>query len=577
MNANKVSINRQTWLQLIRAIRAFGASDSGGKAKWLFVLLIAFLFGINGLNVVNSYVGRDFMTAIENRSMNGFIWMAILYVGVFVASTVVAVYYRFAEERLGLLWREWLTHWLVDVYLGHRTYYRLNVAGKVANPDQRIAEDVRVFTVTILSFVLMLLNASFTVIAFSGVMWSISPLLFLVAVLYAVMGSVMTVVLGRPLVRLNYDQLDREANFRADLIHVRENAESVALLHREGRLKARLMRHLGELVGNFRRIIAVNRNLGFFTTGYNFMIQIIPALIVAPLFIRGEADFGVITQSAMAFAHLLGAFSLIVNQFQSISSFTAVIARLSLLAEALEQAQSTPVSAIEVSKENGRIAYEGLTLRSQRDGRVVVENLSISVPKGTRVLVRGPSKTAKMALFRATAGIWRAGQGRIVRPDLEHILFLPERPYLYPGTLRELLLRTGQEQVISDDRIRGTLHALGLDRVLERAGGMDVEKDWNDLLSLGEQQLLAFARVFLAAPQFVFLDRPGTALGPGQVDRILKMLSANSISYLTLEDSDDHLENYDAALELEGDGAWQWQRDPHTDRADGQDPAFFLG
>ncbi len=558
----KVPINRQTWNRFIWVVKGFVAAGKvGGKAKKLAALLIALLFGINALNVVNSYVGRDFMTAIAERNMAGFIWEAILYIGVFAASTVAAVFYSFAEQRLGLLWRDWLSRLLIDIYLGNRTYYLLNISGEIANPDQRIADDVRTFTVTTLSFVLMLLNGSFTVVAFAGVLWSISPLLLGVAIVYAVCGSLLTIILGRRLVRLNYDQLDKEANFRAGLIHVRENAESVVLLHREGRLTARLLRHLEGLMANFERIIVVNRNLGFFTTGYNYLIPVIPALIVAPLFIRGSVEFGVITQSAMAFAQLLGAFSLIITQFQSISSFTAVIARLGSLAEALEKAQSTPVSDIEVSREEegGRIAYERLTLRSPRDGRIVIKELSVTIPVGMRLLITGPNGTAKVALFRATAGIWRAGEGKIIRPRLRRLLFLPERPYLPPGTLRELLLRTGQEHVISDERILATLYALDIERVVTRAGGLDVEKDWDDILSLGEQQLLAFARLLLAVPQFAFLDRPGTALNHGQVDNILKMLSAHSITYLTRGNGDDKLEHYDTVLKLADDGGWTWQ------------------
>ena len=555
----KVPINRQTWDRFVEVIKKFAASEVGGRAKKLAILLITLLFGINGLNVVNSYVGRDFMTAIAERNMAGFIWEAVLYIGVFAASTVAVVFNWFVEQRLGLLWRDWLTRWLVDVYLTNRTYYRLNISGEVANPDQRIADDVRTFTVTTLSFVLMLLNGIFTVVAFAGVLWSISPLLFGVSIVYAACGSLLTIVLGKRLVRLNYDQLDKEANFRAGLIHVRENAESVALLHREGRLTARLLRHLEDLVANLGRIIVVNRNLGFFTNGYNYLIQIIPALIVAPLFIRGSVEFGVITQSAMAFAQLLGAFSLIVTQFQSISSFTAVIARLGLLADALEKAQLSPVSDIQVIREGKSIIYEGLTLRSPRDGRIVIDKLSITVPTGTRVLITGPNETGKVALFRATADIWRVGEGHIIRPRLRQLLFLPERPYLPPGTLRELLLRTGQEYETRDERILATLRALDIERVVTRAGGLDVEKDWDDILSLGEQQLLAFARLLLAAPLFAFLDRPGTALNHGQVDSILKMLSENAITYLTLGNGDDKLEHYDAVLKLADDGSWTWR------------------
>src|SRR5947209_16567829 len=217
----------------------------------------------------------------------------------------------------------------------------------------------------------MFLNGSLAVLSFSGVLWMISPLLFAVAVGYAAVGTWAAVRLGRPLVALNYAQSDREANFRADLIHVGANAESVALLRREGRLTARLLRRIDGLAENFRRITSVNRNLGFFTTGYNYLIQIIPTLIVAPLFIRGDVEFGVITQSAMAFAQLLGAFSLIVNQFQSISSFAAVIARLSALAEEVERPPSADRPGVTTAEAEGRLAYEGVSLSAPGDGALL--------------------------------------------------------------------------------------------------------------------------------------------------------------------------------------------------------------
>jgi putative ATP-binding cassette transporter len=227
------------------------------------------------------------MTAIQSRDQSAFRRQAVLYVGVFALSTIVAVFYRFCEERLALLWREWLTGRLVRIYLEGRTYQRMNAAGTLPNPDQRIADDVRVFTTTTLSLLLLLLSGTITIFAFSGVLWSISKLLFAVAVGYAVVGSLATILLGRTLVGLNYAQADKEANFRSQLTHLRENADPIALLHREGRLTARLLGQLDALIANLKRVIRVNRNLGFFTTGYSYLIQVIPALIVAPLFIRG--------------------------------------------------------------------------------------------------------------------------------------------------------------------------------------------------------------------------------------------------------------------------------------------------
>lgn len=406
----------------------------------------------------------------------------------------------------------------------------------------------------------MFLNGTLAVLSFSGVLWTISPLLFGVALGYAAIGTLAAMYLGRPLVRLNYRQSDQEANFRSDLIHVRENAESVALLRREGRLTARLLRRIDGLADNFRRITTVNRNLGFFTTGYNYLIQIIPTLIVAPLFIRGEIEFGVITQSAMAFAQLLGAFSLIVNQVQSISSFAAVIARLSALGEAVEKGTPSARTEVMVVEAGERIAYEGLTLFSAGDSSGLIKNLTVEIPRGTRVQVVGPNEAARVALFRATAGISPVGEGKIVRPPLDAIFFLPQRPYLPPGTLRDVLLRTGQEEVVSDDEIRAALQGADLESVVKRAGGLDVEHDWPAMLSLGEQQVLVLTRLILARPAFAMLDRVNAALKPAQVRQWLQRLNERSITYITLAEVAESIDLYDAVLEIDADGAWRWDR-----------------
>lgn len=535
-------------------IRSLGRSYVGTEVKVLFAALILCLFAINGLNVLNSYVGRDFMTAIENKNWNGFVHYAAFYAGVFVVSTIAAVNYRWCEERLGLVARKWLTERAIEKYVADHTYFRMNVSGALLNPDQRISEDIRALTATTLSFILMLLNATLTVLSFSGVMWSISPTLFLIAVLYAAIGSLLTYFLGRPLIKLNYDQLDKEANFRSRLVHVRENADPIALLGHEDRLRVRLHDRLDQLALNFRRIINVNRNLAYFTTGYNFFIQVLPALIVAPLFIKGDAQFGVITQSAMAFGHLIGAFSLIVTQFQSISSYTAVIARLEALANAFGLC-AAPAKPDMVHYDGcGHVSFEGLNLNSPRSGRQLVKDLNLSIPAGTRVLIHAPNESARSALFRATAGLWDPAAGRIVRPQEDDMLFLPERPYVPPGTLRQILLQSGKEKHFSDERILLTLRTLNLVPAVQRAGGLDRERNWTELLSLGEQQLLAFARVLLAEPTFVFIDHPSRSLTQSQVDELLKVLRDRDITYLTLGEEDDDTALYDQLLTIAHDG-----------------------
>lgn len=570
MKGERIQITRRTWWNLILNIRRFASNEGAGrKVAWIFALLIVLLLGINSLNVLGSYVGRDFMTAIEDRNRFEFFRMALVYVGVFAVTTIVTVIYSYIEEYLGLAWREWVTKQSIISYATKRVYYRLKRKGDVNNPDQRIADDIRVFSKTTLSFVLMLLNGTLTVIAFSGVLWSISPSLFVVAVLYASAGTLLSFLFGRPLIRLNYDQLDKEANLRASLIHLKENAESIALSRREGHLIRLSLKNLGDVAANFRQIIAVNRRLNFFTTGYNWMIQIIPALIVAPLFLDGKVEFGVITQSAIAFTQLSGAFSLIVTQFQNITSYTAVFARLALLKEAGERERQAECCPGRFSRDDGRIAFKELTILSPRSGRLLIKDLSLEIPHGRRILVQGQDETAAAALFRATAGLWEMSEGHIARPTLEQVLLLPEIPYMPPGTLRELLMRPLPEEEcaierhleampISEERIRETLRSLKIDSLLNRFGGLDKQQHWDNILPLDKQQLLLVARVLLSRPRFALLDRPGSTLRPEQIELVLPLLRQRAISYMTFESEEHttHLRHYDTLLSLEDGGSW---------------------
>ncbi len=546
--------NRQMWQGLWQAVRAVLASEIGGKVKLLLLTILLLLVGINALNVLGSYVGGDVMTAVEQRSLPRFFSNIALWAGVFASLTLTAVAVRYVEERLALLWREWLTSELVRGYLEGGAYLRLKERADLGNPDQRITDDARAFTGTTLSFALMLLNALFGIVAFSGVLWSISPALFLLAVGYAALGSLATIALGRPLVRLNYDQSDREASFRAELVHAGENAESLALLQLEGRLRTRLRRRLESLVDNMKRIVSVSKNLGFFTTGYNYGIQLLPPLVVGPLFITGKVEFGVITQSAIAFSQLLGAFSLIINQFGSISSYAAVLVRLGSFSSALER---PPTRRLPTRTFDGRecIVYDALTLRSRSSDECLVDGLVLTIPAGQHLLVTGTDE-ARRELFRATALGRETLDGRVIYPGAERVLFLPERPYVPTATLRELIVRHGHEHQSPDATLISTLESLGLGPALRRVGGLDVEGDFSHVLSLGEQQLLALARVLLARPAFVVLHNPGTTLAPEQLALALECLAKSGITYLTLGGLDAPPPIYDAVLELHAGGTW---------------------
>jgi vitamin B12/bleomycin/antimicrobial peptide transport system ATP-binding/permease protein len=331
-------INRYPWFGLLSIGRTFFLSPMRWRAVWSLSAIIALLLTLNALNVANSYVGRNFMTAIALRDREQYLRFAVLYLGVFAASAITGVSQQFMQDRLALSWRDWLTRHLIHRYLSGCTFDRISAKSSIDNPDQRIAEDVHTFTGTLLSFVVMITNSALTTIAFAGVLWSISRVLLLTAILYAAVGSVFTVLLGYPLVALNSLQLKKEADLRYGLIHVREHG--LPLGERDEPQEARrIQARLRRVVRNSRAMIGVTRNVGFFTSGYNYLVPILPLLIVAPLYLRGKIELGVVTQSAMAFAQLLGAFSLVVAQFQSISAFAAVVRRLSSLCDEMEVAE----------------------------------------------------------------------------------------------------------------------------------------------------------------------------------------------------------------------------------------------
>lgn len=535
------------------------ASDVRKPARIFLLGMIALLLAINALNVVNSYVGRDFMTALVNRQSTDFFRLALLYVAVFAASTLVAAAQSYTQGRLGLLWRAWVTERLTNCYLQDRKYMRLRSLAGIDNPDERISEDVRAFTDSALGFMIMSLNGAITVIAFAGVTWSISPTLFCVCVAYAVLGSVGTILLGQRLAGLNGTQLAREADFRAALIHIRENAAQVAINREELPLHRRVKERLDRLVANFLNMLGLNFRLGLFTGGYNYLIQIIPALVVGPMYLRGDVEFGVVTQAAMAFAQLVGALSLVITQFGNVSSFAAVAARVNGLAEALENERDSHTSGIAIAEEPGRLRFEDLTLFVQ-EGHVLVRELTVAVGPGERLAIRGKNDLAQMALFRAAAGLWEDGTGRIVRPPRNDTIFIPHAPYMVPGTLRDQFRAFG-DAALDDNRVYAALASSGLADLIKQVGGLDIEWDWDHSLTYGQQQCLALARVLFAKPTFAVIERLSRSLSSAAIEEFLDKMSAAGTGLIVFLGQDDAPDCCERTLEIRVDGSWSVDED----------------
>jgi vitamin B12/bleomycin/antimicrobial peptide transport system ATP-binding/permease protein len=304
----------------------------------VFIILLLVLSAVVGLaQLLVSYAGRNFINSLTQRDTAGFYRNLVIYLASFVFAIPIGVFYRYCAERLALLWRQWLTQILVSRFFFNRAYYRLRNSERVDNPDQRISEDVRSFTTGVLGYLLTLINSGVTLCAFTGVLFTISWTLPVVLIVYSVAGTAISILIGKRLVGLHFQQFQKEANFRYSLVRVRDNAESIAFFRGEKREQRDISARFTDVVNNTLSIIGWNRTLGFFTNGYNYVALIVPMLVVGPMFIHGRIEYGVVTQAEGAFAQVLMAFSVIVAQFEGLSSFAAAINRLGDLWDELDE------------------------------------------------------------------------------------------------------------------------------------------------------------------------------------------------------------------------------------------------
>lgn len=554
----------KTLRQFLAIARAFFVtSKQRRKARGFLILMLTFALAVGGVQVLMSYAGRDFMTAISKKDVDGYWKYMGLYLATFALAVPVGVYYRWLEERLALLWRESLAEHLIERYFNNRAYYRLRGQEAIDNPDQRIAEDVKLFTQKSLTFLLIILNSTVTLIAFMGVLWTISKMLVLVLVLYAIAGTAGSMLIGRRLVGLYYTQYGKEADLRYGLVRVRDNAESIAFYRGERREHADLLHRLIGAVRNTVAIITWNRNLGFFTNSYNYAALIIPTVIAAPLYMRGEVEFGVVTQAGGAFAQVLAAVSLIITQFEALSAYLANVQRLGLLWDNLDDFDADERRAAEESKldldEDSRvIKLEKLNVCTPGNGKTLVEDLTFELRKKQSLLVMGPSGTGKSSLLRTVAGLWASGEGSLERPPLSELMFLPQRPYMIEGTLRDQLLYPFSQAKLSDEEIKKVVDQVNLADVFDRVSGdLDAKVDWTNILSIGEQQRIAFARLLLRKPRFVFLDEATSALDEENQDRMYKLLKETGSGFISVGHRSTLIGFHERVLQLASDGGWQ--------------------
>ena len=554
---------RKTAGQLWHITKAFFRSERRGRARTLLILLLTLSVAYVGVIVLTSYAGRDFITAIEKKDSQAY-WSAMWqYLGSFVVAILINVYYRWAEQSLALLWREWMSQHLIKRYFNNRAYYRLRGSDSIDNPDQRISEDVRNFTLDSLGYALMVVDSVMTLIGFLGVLWSISGPLVGVALVYATFGTFMCFIIGRRLVGLHYSKYQKEADFRYGLVRVRDNAESIAFYRGEKREHLDLVHRVAAVVANMRNIIVWNRNLGFFRNSYNYLALVLPVFIVAPMFMSGKIQFGVVTQSLEAFAHVLGAVSLVANNFEGLSSYLAGVQRLGILWDELDdfdadEERTARESQQQLDESSTMVRLDKLTVLTPDGSKVLAKDLSFELRPHQSLMIMGASGTGKSSILRTIAGLWPGGPGSLERPALRHLMFLPQRPYMVPGSLREQLRYPDHDRSVDDVEIRKVVERVNLSDVLSRVDGdLDRVIDWTNILSLGEQQRVAFARLFLRQPQFVFMDEATSALDEDNQNRLYELIRQSGIGFISVGHRETLVRFHERVLQLKSAGEWE--------------------
>lgn len=497
----------------------------GRVAVALFVFLIVLNQVQVGITLRLSFFSRDMYDALQNKDAAAFwyqlFWVFCLWATIWVVSNLIEV---FANYTLLIRWRQFMAHEYTERWLSHATHYRIALAGSVDNPDQRIAEDTRSFVNQTYGFALPLLSQVSTLVSFSIILWNIPVsftlpgtsfaipgYIFWVAFLYAAVATWLTHVIGRPLIGLEFEQEKREANFRFSLARLREYSEQIALMVGEPTERAHLMDRFGAIVENFYRLVWRRLKLNTFTLSYNQISVVMPYLILAPYYFAGTITLGVMMQVAGAFDRVQTALSFIINSYSSIAQYLASINRLTSFEKAISEAQHGPISEDALSRETSRDGglHVGKAVLSLPNGQPIVRLERLDFGKTRSTLLIGPSGSGKSTLFRAIAGIWPFGNGKVGIPADARIMLLPQRPYLPQGTLRAALAYPEREEAYDDAAMRAAMAKVKLGHLTEKLDEVDL---WGQRLSGGEQQRLAVARALLSKPDWLFLDEATASL-----------------------------------------------------------------
>ncbi|TMJ96486.1 MAG: ABC transporter ATP-binding protein/permease [Alphaproteobacteria bacterium] len=527
---------------IFRLARPYFFSEDRWAGRVLLAAVIAIELSIVAINVMLNQWNNRFYNALQERNWDAFVSELGFFCILAATYIVLAVYQLYLNQWLQIRWRRWMTQQYLHHWLAGANHYRMQLLGDAAdNPDQRISEDINMFIERTLALSVGLLSAIVTLFSFVTILWMLStaaPLqlfgstfaipgyLVWAALLYAVVGTTLAHLIGWPLVSLNFRQQRFEADFRFNLVRLRENSEQIALLRGEVAERERLLDRFGYVVGNFFLIMQRTKQLTFLTSGYAQVSVVFPFIVISPAYFAGVVQLGGLMQTASAFTSVQTALSFFVNAYRQLADWRAVIARLDGFNVAVERAQAAATArpAIEVSirQTADRIQIDDLLVRlPQGTALVAVDDLAISA--GERVLLTGPSGAGKSTLFRAIAGAWPFGAGTIRIPKGAKVMALPQRPYLPIGTLAAAVSYPAQPDTFDAEVLREVIAAVGLHTL---AGRLSEEAHWNRMLSLGEQQRLGIARAILQSPGYLLLDEATASLDEPAEAMLYRLLNA---------------------------------------------------
>jgi putative ATP-binding cassette transporter len=519
-------------------IRPYWISEDRWPARGLLLVVVALTLGMVYLSVLLNQWNNDFFSALQERNSAMFRQQLIRVcwlVGVFI---VLAVYQLYLNQMLEIRWRRWLTERYLRAWLADGVYYRMQlVARETDNPDQRIAEDVQLLISHALALFIGGLRAVVTLATFVAILWGLSGRLTVsvgglslvlpgymvwVSLLYALGGTWLTDWVGRPLIRLNFDRQRYEADFRFSLVRLRENSEGVALYRGEADEFGGFRGLFEAVVRNWWGIMRRQKRLTSFTSGYSQGAWIVPSVVAAPRYFRGELGLGGLMQTVGAFNQVQDALSFFVVSYKEIAAWCSVVDRLAGFERTLERVRTeTAIGGVRhVDGDDTKLSVEDVDLHLP-DGKPLMANVNLSLQRGDSVLLGGPSGSGKSTLFRAIAGIWPFGRGEIRAPRKARVLFLPQRPYLPIGTLRSVVSYPMAAAGVDDATLREALEAVGL---ADLAGRLDEARHWALQLSPGEQQRIAFARALVQKPDWLFLDEATAAVDEATEARLYRLV-----------------------------------------------------